>query len=57
MSQIRKRGPYQYQARVRLKGCPEASRTFTSKAEAVAWANSIEKLSKQGLGEPFKEAN
>ncbi len=44
MAQIRKRAPSQYQARVRLQGHPEASRTFTSKADAVAWATSVEQI-------------
>lgn len=57
MAQIRKRAPLQYQARVRLQGHPEASRTFTSKADAVAWATSIEQITKQGLGECFREAS
>ena len=49
MAQIRKRAPLQYQAQVRLQGHPEASRTFTSKADAVAWATSVEQITKQGL--------
>lgn len=57
MAQIRKRAPLQYQARVRLQGHPEASRTFTSKADAVAWATSVELITKQGHGESFREAS
>lgn len=49
MAQIRKRAPLQYQAQVRLQGHPEASRTFTSKADAVAWATPVEQITKQGL--------
>ena len=57
MSTIRKRGPNQYQARVRLQGHPETSRTFVSKADAVAWATSVEQITKQGHGACFKEAS
>lgn len=57
MAQIRKRAPSQYQARVRLLGFPEATKTFTSKTEATAWAASVEALSRQGHGDSFNEAN
>jgi hypothetical protein len=57
MPQIRKRAAGQYQAIVRLVASPPASRTFPTRAEAVAWGTSVEKLSKLGHGESFKTAN
>lgn len=57
MSQIRKRAPAQYQARVRLLGFPEATKTFTSTAKATAWASSVKALSRLGHGDSFKEVN
>jgi len=56
IAQIRKRGPSQYQARVRIKGYPEAVRTFKSKADAVLWASGREQLLLQGLGDALREA-
>ena len=57
MAQIRKRGPSQYQARVRLTGHPEVSRTFASRHEALAWAAESERLVMQGLGDAIREAD
>ncbi|WP_211472517.1 tyrosine-type recombinase/integrase [Collimonas humicola] len=57
MAQIRKRGPSQFQARVRIKGYPEAVRTFKSKADAVLWASKREQLLLQGLGDALREAD
>jgi integrase len=57
MAQIRKRGPSQYQARVRLTGHPEVSRTFSSRQDALAWASECERLVMQGLGDAMREAD
>jgi integrase len=57
MAQIRKRGPSQYQARVRLTGHPEVSRTFSSRLDALAWAGECERLVSQGLGDALREAD
>jgi hypothetical protein len=57
MAQIRKRGPSQYQARVRLAGHPEVSRTFSSRLDALAWAGECERLVTQGLGDALREAD
>ncbi|MFO7761826.1 MAG: tyrosine-type recombinase/integrase [Desulfobia sp.] len=42
MAAIKKRGPYQWQARIRRKGWPVQTKTFSSKADAQAWAREIE---------------
>ena len=42
MASILKRGPYQYQATIRLKGFQSQSRTFETKREAEAWATIVE---------------
>jgi len=57
MAQIRKRGPSQYQARVRLTGHPEATRTFPSRQDALAWASERERLLMQGLGAAMRGAD
>jgi len=57
MAQIRKRGPSQYQARVRLTGHPEISRTFPSRHDALAWSNERERLLMQGLGAAIRGAD
>lgn len=57
MAQIRKRGPSQYQARVRLKGYPEVTRTFSSRQDALAWATEREQLLLQGLGTAIRDAD
>ena len=57
MAQIRKRGPSQYQARVRLKGHPEVTRTFSSRQEALAWATEREQLLLQELGAAIHDAD
>lgn len=56
MAQIRRRGPQQYQARVRIKGYPEASQTFTTRHEAHSWASQRETQLLQGLGSSLQEA-
>jgi integrase len=57
MARIRKRGPSQYQARVRIQGYPEVARTFTSNAEALQWATEREQQLLRGLGDALKEAD
>jgi len=42
MASIRKRGNLQWEARVRKKGYPTQSKTFTRKADAEDWARDIE---------------
>ena len=39
---ILKRGPYQWQAKIRRKGHPIQSKTFTSKTDALAWTRELE---------------
>ncbi|MFH1914874.1 MAG: site-specific integrase [Pseudomonadota bacterium] len=48
MANIRKRGPYQWEVRIRRKGYPTQSATFERKSEAEAWAREIE--SEMGRG-------
>lgn len=42
MADIQKRGPHQWQARVRRRGNASHIKTFTSKADAATWAREIE---------------
>ena len=42
MATVTKRGPYQWQAKVRVKGYPSQSKTFESKREADSWISIIE---------------
>lgn len=42
MASIYKRGPYQYQAVVRLKGAKRQTKTFESRREAEVWAAGVE---------------
>jgi integrase len=57
MANIRKRGPSQYQGRVRVKGYPEASRTFKTKQEALEWAIAHERQLQVGLGESLRKSH
>lgn len=57
MAQIRKRGPSQYQARVRLTGHPELTRTFSLRQDALNWASEQERLVMQGLGAAIRSAD
>lgn len=57
MAQIRKRGQSQYQARVRLKGYPEQTKTFDPKQHALAWAAERERLVLQGFFSALREAD
>jgi integrase len=56
MADIRKRGPYQWQVRVRKKGYPSQTRTFNTKAEAEAWAATTESEMTRGIFVSRKEA-
>jgi len=49
MASIRKRGSYQWEARVRKKGRPVTSRTFETRAEAERWAKEIESDMDRGV--------
>jgi integrase len=49
MASIRKRGPYQWEARIRRAGYPLQSRTFESRPEAEAWARSLETEMDRGV--------
>lgn len=57
MATIRKRGPQQYQARIRITGYPAASKTLPTKQEALAWATQQELLILRGLGDASKAAD
>ncbi len=43
MASIYKRGPYQYEVKVRRKGHPAQTRTFEYRKDAEAWARSVER--------------
>ena len=49
MASIKKRGPNQWQARVRRKGWPLQIKTFDSKADAQAWARQMESEMDRGV--------
>lgn len=49
MASITKRGDYQWQAKVRVKGAPAQSRTFSLKADAERWAKETEIAIERGL--------
>ncbi|SCZ31982.1 MULTISPECIES: site-specific integrase [Burkholderia] len=56
MPTIRKRAQYQWEAQVRRRGYPAQSKTFTTKAEAEAWANMIESEMSRGVWVSRSEA-
>ncbi|GGD86037.1 site-specific integrase [Caballeronia grimmiae] len=56
MPTIRKRGQYQWEAQVRRRGYPAQSKTFTTKAEAEAWASMIESEMSRGIWVSRNEA-
>ncbi|WP_250507121.1 site-specific integrase [Caballeronia sp. GAFFF3] len=56
MPTIRKRGQYQWEAQVRRRGYPAQSKTFTTKAEAEAWAHVIESEMSRGVWVSRSEA-
>lgn len=43
MGQITKRGEYQWRAKIRRKGFPEQSRTFTYREDAEKWVRTVER--------------
>ena len=49
MPSITKRGPYQYQARIRRKGYPTVTKTFESKSDAATWAREMESEMDRGI--------
>lgn len=49
MATIIKRGPYQYQAKVRRKGYPAQTKTFERKRDAQDWAATTEAEMRQGI--------
>lgn len=49
MASIRKRGPSQWEARIRKRGYPITSRTFETKARAEEWAREIESEMDRGI--------
>ncbi len=56
MADIRKRGDYQWQVRIRRKGHPSQTRTFDTKVQAEAWARQIEGEMDRGVFVSRKEA-
>jgi len=48
MATITRRGPYQWQAKIRRKGHPALSKTFDTKADAEGWATAIEREIRAG---------
>lgn len=56
MASITKRGPYQWRARVRRKGYPDAAATFTSREDAEAWARAAESEMDRGVYVSMREA-
>ena len=49
MATIIERGPYQFQAKIRRKGRPLLSKTFTSKTDAQVWARAVESEMDKGV--------
>lgn len=49
MASINKRGPYQWQVKIRRKGYPQQSKTFESEDEAKKWARMIESEMDRGV--------
>lgn len=56
MASINKRGPYQWQVKIRKKGWPVQSRTFESHEDAARWARKIETEMDDGVFVSRKEA-
>lgn len=56
MADIRKRGPYQWQVRIRKRGFPTQTKTFDTKAEAEAWSRSVENEMDRGIFVSRKES-
>jgi hypothetical protein len=49
MASIRKRGDYQWEARIRRKGNPVTCKTFETRADAERWAREIESEMDRGV--------
>lgn len=49
MATIRKKGDYQWHAQIRRKGYPKQTKTFTTRADAEAWAATIESEMARGM--------
>ena len=56
MASIRKRGPYQWEVRIRKKGLPVTCKTFETKYDAEKWAREIESEMDCGIFVPRAEA-
>ena len=56
MASIRKRGDYQWEARVRRRGYPTQSKTLNTKIEAEAWAREVEAEMDRGVFESRSES-
>lgn len=56
MPSIRCRGPYQWEARVRVKGKPTVCKTFTLRADAERWARQTQAELERGTYLPRKTA-
>ncbi len=56
MATIRKRGDYQWEARVRRRGYPTQSKTLNTKIEAEAWAREVEAEMDRGVFESRSES-
>lgn len=56
MASIRKRGPRQWEVRIRKKGYPVQSRTFETKVTADAWARMVESEMDRGIFVSREEA-
>lgn len=56
MASINKRGPYQWQVKIRRKGWPVQSKTFETYEEATKWARQIENEMDRGIFASRKES-
>jgi hypothetical protein len=56
MATFFKRGPYQWQVKIRRKGSPVQTKTFNTRAEAEAWARLLEGEMDRGAFVSRKEA-
>ena len=56
MAPYSKRGPYQWQTKIRRKGHPVQTKTFSTRAEAEAWASTVESEMARGVFVSRKEA-
>lgn len=56
MATFRKRGPYQWEVRIRKRGYPTTCKTFETKVEAEAWAKDVETKMNRSLFVSSKEA-